>query len=152
MAQLAAPGLRRSRTSAEQWHRTASSLQDPLQPRKARTSLAGPGKDLPIFSDSPSESGCPGEEPLGFSVTQMAAPAPRGCCTPEEQLPNTANPMQEPHSLKTPEQALPGRVKSATIVVCTSQSCLPSGSPPLLQREPVSPINTPEKSHYLKKD
>ncbi|XP_047609196.1 uncharacterized protein LOC125111312 [Phacochoerus africanus] len=42
--------------------------------------------------------------------------------------------------------------KSATIVVWTSQSCLPSGSPPLLQRDPVSPINTPEKPHCLKKD
>ena len=95
--------------------------------------------------------GCPREELPGFSVTQIASPAPRGCCTPEEQLPNTANPLQEPHSLKTPEQALHGQVKSATIVVWTSQSCLPSGSPPLLQRNTVSPINTPEKPHCLKK-
>ena len=93
-----------------------------------------------------------GEEPRRFSVTQIAAPAPRGCCTPEEQLPNTANPLQEPHSLKTPEQALHDQVKSATIVVWTSQSCLPSGSPPLLQRNTVSPISTPEKPHCLKKD
>ena len=98
------------------------------------------------------ELGYPREEPLRFSVTQIAAPAPRGWCTPEEQLPNTANPLQEPHSLKTPEQALHDQVKSATIVGWTSQSCLPSGSPPLLQRNTVSPINTPEKPHCLKKD
>uniref|UniRef100_A0A8D1DPN3 L1 transposable element RRM domain-containing protein n=1 Tax=Sus scrofa TaxID=9823 RepID=A0A8D1DPN3_PIG len=36
-------------------------------------------------------------------------------------------------------------------MVWISQSCLPSGSPPLLQRDPVSPTKTPEKPHCLKK-
>ena len=153
VAQLASPSLWGCCTPSEQLPSTSSPLQEPLQPRKARTSLARPYKDLPTFSDSPSESRCPREEPLRFSVIQIAAPTlGGGCYTPVEQLPSTASPLQEPHSLKTPEQALPGRVKSAPIAVCISQSCLPSGSPPLHQRDPFSPANTPEKPHCLKKD
>ena len=105
---------------------------------------------MPTFSDSPSESVYPEDEPLGLSVTQIASPTLGGHCTPWEQLPSTASPLQEPHSPKTPEQALPGRVKSASISVQTSQSCLPSGSPLLLQRDPVSPAH-PQKSNAASK-
>ena len=50
---------------------------------------------------------------------------------------------------KTPGGA-ENQVKSATIVGWTSQSCLPSGSPPLLQRNTVSP-STLHKSHTASK-
>ena len=98
------------------------------------------------------QSGCHGDEPLGFSVAQLATPALVGGRTPVEQLSSTASPLEDPHSPETPEQALPGCEKSASIVVQTSQSCLPSGSPPLLQRDPVSPAHPQEKPHCLKED
>ena len=87
-----------------------------------------------------SQFSCPGEEPLGFSAAQLAAPTlgVGRCCTLVEQLPSTTSRLEEPHSPKTPEQALLGHVKSASISVQTSQSCLPSGSPPLLQPCPPS--------------
>ena len=120
-------------TPAEQLPSTTSPLQGPIQTRKARTSLARQGKVMPKFSVSPSESGCTVAEPPVFSVTQIPAPSRGGVpCTPAEQLPSTIRPLQEPYSPKTPDQALLGRVKSAPIMVWISQSCLPSGSPPLL--------------------
>ena len=108
-------------------------------------------KKLLPFSGSPSKSGCPGEEPLGFSVAQLASPVLGGdCCTPMEQLPSTTSPLQEPHSPKTPEQDLPSPVKLASIVVWTSQSCLTSGSPPLF-RETLSAPPILWKSHTASK-
>ena len=88
----------------------------------------------------------------GERKAQLAAPTLRGCNTSAEQLPSTSSCLEEPHSPKTPEQALPGHVKSASISVQTSQSCLPSGSPPLLQRDLVSPAQPHKKSLCLKED
>ena len=56
---------------------------------------------MPTFSDSPSESVYPEDEPLGLSVTQIASPTLGGHCTPAEQLTRTASTLQEPHSPNT---------------------------------------------------
>ena len=117
--------------------------------------LAGgrPGcANLPPLQCDPANPCCLGEESLGFSAAQLAAPTLGGCCTPMEQLTSTASPLKEPHSPVTPEQALPSHVKSAPIVLRTSQSRLPSGSPPLLQRDTVSPAYSQEKLRCLKED
>ena len=52
------------------------------QPRKARTSSAPAMKNLPPFSGSPSNFGCPGEEPLGFPAAQLAAQPMVGAALP----------------------------------------------------------------------
>ena len=122
-----------------------------LQPRKARTSSAWPCKSSSIACD-PANPCCPGEETLGLSAAQLAAPALRGVYIPMEQMNSAASPLEEPHSPVTPEQDFPSCVKSASIAVCTSQFCLPSGSPPLLQRDPVSPSHPQENLSCLKED
>ena len=86
----------------------------------------------------------------GERKAQLAAPTLRGCNTSAGQLPSTSSCLEEPHSPKTPEQALPGRMKSASILVQTSQSCLPSESPPCF-RETLSALPTLWKSHAASK-
>ena len=147
-AQLATPILGGCYTPVEQLPSTSNPLQEPPQPRKARQAWASSTKAASIGGGLANPS-CPGEEPLGLSVAQIAAPTLGGYCTPVEQLTSTASPLEEPHSPVTPEQALPSRVKSATIVVWTSQSCLPSGSPPLLHT--LLAPSTLQKSHTASK-
>ena len=59
-------------------------------------------------------------------------------------------PALRKHSMAVTRQTLPSHVKSTSTTVRTSQSCLPSGSPPLLQRDPVSHAHPQEKSRCLK--
>ena len=138
-------------TPVEQLPSTASSLQEPPQPRNLEQAQHGRA-NLPPLWCGPSNSGHPGEEPLGFSVAQLASSNLGWWCTPVELLPSTTSPLEEPHIPETPEEALPGYVKSASIAVRTSQSCLHSGSPSLLQRDPVSPVHPLEKPHCLTED
>ena len=121
------------------------------QTRKAVQPLPG-CENLPPLPCDPANPCCLGEESLGFSAAQLAAPTLGGCCTPLEQLTSTTSPPEEPNSPVTPEQALPSCVKSASIAMQTSQSYLPSGSPPLLQRDPVSPAHPQENPCCLKED
>ena len=80
---------------------------------------------LPPLVGGPAKPTCPGEEYLGFSVAQLAAPALVESCTPVEQLTSTTIPLQESSSTVIPEKALPSQVKTASIVLLTFQSCLP---------------------------
>ena len=151
-SQLSTPVLGGCCTPVGQLPSTASPLQEPLQPRKARTSLAQLykiclhcGVILPIIAAL-------GKSPLGSQRPSWLLPPLGGCCNPEEQLTSTTSPLEEPHSPVTPEKSLPSHMKSASIAVQTSQSCLPSGSPPLLQRDPVSPAHPQEKPCCLKED
>ena len=151
VVQLAAPSLRGFCTPVEHLRSTASPCKSPHSQEKVEQAWPSHA----IFTSTPMQScqfSCPGEEPLGFSVAQLATPALGwgGCSTPVEQLPSTASPLEEPHSQKTPEQALTGHVKSASILVQTSQSCLPTGSL-LCFRETLSAPPTLRKSHAASK-
>ena len=59
-------------------------------------------KNLPPLQGDPANSCCPRREPLGFSAAWISAPALSRCCTPIEQLPSTASPLEVSHS---PEKA-----------------------------------------------
>ena len=72
---------------------TASPLEKLEQARPGHATSAS----IPRWS---SQFSCPGEKPLGFSAAYIAASALRGCCTPVEQLPNTASPLQEPPTVQ----------------------------------------------------
>ena len=76
--------------------KTAPPPEKACIPEKLEKAWPGCKKNLPTFSGSPFKSGCPREESLGFTAAQLAAPALGGCCTPAEQLPSTASPLQEP--------------------------------------------------------
>ena len=67
-----------------------------------------------------------------------------------EQLLRTAHPLEDLHSPKTPEQALPGQGKSKSIEAQICQSCLPSESPPLLQSDPASHTHPQETPRCFK--
>ena len=69
---------------------------------------------------------------------------PHGCRTILEQPLSTTSCLEEPTAQKH-QRDLPSHVKSASIVVQSSKSGLPSGSPPLLQRDPVSSAQPEEK-------
>ena len=64
-----------------------------------------------------------------------------------EQLQSTARPLEELCSPEVLGKALPGHRKSASIVVQTCQSCLPSRNDPLLQRRPGN-IANPRETLY----
>ena len=74
---------------------TTSPLENDRSPEKPEQALAGPATSASIRRQS-SQFSCPGEEPLGFSVAQLAAPTLGGCCTPVEKLPSTTSTLQEP--------------------------------------------------------
>ena len=133
----------------EQLPSTASPLQEDLHPRKSRKSSAQLCK-ICVHPEVVLPYSCAGEESLRFLAGQLPSPTLGGRYTPMEQLPSTASAWRSPTPQKTPEQALPGHVKSYSISVQTSQNCLPSGSPPLLQRDSVSPTHPLEKPHCLR--
>ena len=149
VAQLAAPTLGRYCTPVEELPSTDSPLEESHSPEMIEQALACHGKSASIVGWSCQFRlpwGNAPLSPIGLANHSHPWEVLQSCGA----VPSTASPLQEPNSPETPEQALPGRVKFAPIVVWTSQSCLPSGSPPLLQRDPINPEHPPEKPYCLK--
>ena len=68
-------------------------------------------QNLPPLWGDPANPGCPGEEPLGFSEAWLSCSRHWGCCTPVEQLPSTASPLQEPGQPRKSRTSLARRHK-----------------------------------------
>lgn len=134
-----------------------------LWPRSTRARPAGQ-QEVCLHRGAPASSGCPGEVLLCLPAACLATPALGRCCTPMEQLPITACPLEELHSPEMPEQALPstGRLPPSwcgpasptfpqEVLLCFTVTLLapppPSGNALLPQRRPANTASPWETLH-----
>ena len=117
--------------------------------KKLEQLLAGHGKSASIAGHS-CQFWLPwGSAPL-FLSSQASCSHSWEVLYTNRAMPSTTSPMEEPHGPETSEPALPSCTKSASITVQTSQSCLPSGSPPCFRETLLAPPNL-RKSHAASK-
>ena len=144
-AQLATSTLGGCFTPVEQMPSTASPLQEVPQPRKARTSSAWPC-NICLHP----KAVLPIQLPWGRAPWVLSGPA--SCSHPQgvqHSCGTAAQHCQPPGRAPQPKNT---RASSAQPSEICFHSCLPSGSPPLLQRDSVSPAHPLEKPRCLKED